>query len=116
MFPNKTLIWKTQHPAGCNTSVSNDPADYRRIATKFNWALFEGWDEIAREVFSNRSLNEYVLDMKPLYYRTDSHPGNWRIANVGLGKKNQDCLHACYPGPISLMPTFVLHMMEVGRL
>ena len=77
-FPDKILIWKTQAPGGCTRSISDripGPAFFSSLPyPHYNWQQFEEWDWLARATLTGQP-NQYVLDLTPLYYRTDAHPG-----------------------------------------
>jgi len=78
LFPEKTLIWKTQAPGGCTRNISNtipEPAFFDSLPyDHFNQEQYDEWDWMAIDVFAGQP-NQHVLDLTPLYYRTDAHPG-----------------------------------------
>lgn len=47
----------------------------------------------------------YILDMFPLYYRPDSHPGRNSWQQV-------DCLHYCLPGALNIFSTLLLNLLS----
>jgi len=146
LFPEKTLIWKTQAPGGCTRNISNtipEPAFFDSLPyDHFNQEQYDEWDWMAIDVFA-RQPNQHVLDLTPLYYRTDAHPGchyyeGYRVdsnqpqpmtpssVNPPLQEREgegggggegyterRDCLHHCIPGPIGLLPQLLLHLFEV---
>ena len=139
-FPNVTLIWKTQAPGGCTDGISETfPREefYKSLTyPNYNWADFEHWDWVARHEFTGKR-NQYVLDMTPLYYRTDAHPGSHyyegytvdatethprtpvsraQPGETQIQDRNRDCLHHCIPGPIGLLPQLLLHLMRGKNL
>ena len=77
LFPNKQLIWKTQAPAGCTQAISLTfpQSDFYHSLPyeNWNWEQFEKRDWLAIRTFTG--TNQHVLDLSPLYYRTDAHPG-----------------------------------------
>ena len=79
LFPEKKLIWKTQAPGGCTQNLSHTfpTSDFYRSLpyAHFNWEQFEKWDWMATQTF--QGINQSVLDLSPLYYRTDAHPGSF---------------------------------------
>ena len=132
LFPNLMLIWKTQAPGGCTENISETYPKKGR----YNWGDFEEWDWISRRTFTGQR-NQYVLDLNPLYYRTDAHPGShyyegYRVDSRDIHPRtpvrlaplretqtqdrNRDCLHHCIPGPIGLLPQLLLHLMHVENI
>ena len=50
-----------------------------------------------------------MMDLRPLYLRTDAH--------VGTQTGGSDCLHMCMPGPINtLVPQLLLHVMRTQHI
>jgi len=129
--PDLVLIWKTSQPGGCELWPLDEPPsaarDYWQTyqGVQYNWALFEAFDDTVRTHLANTSLsahNIHILDLAPLHLRPDAHPGSrpsplleketpsgspqWKAE-----KWKTDCLHMCTPGPLDIVPRFLLHLL-----
>lgn len=111
LFPEVKLVWQTQPGAGCGPSPLEEPPDeafWARQNKSYNWPLFEAFDAVARTRFTHpaaASENRFLLDVSPLGFRVDAHPGS-------RGNVSRDCLHACLPGPLDhLVPRTLLHLL-----
>jgi hypothetical protein len=104
---NITFIWRTNHPGhvNCynaiepsnNISIRNFPQYKNTSIDPHNWSGFNKWDYQCIE--NARGLGMKILDMSPLYSRSDSHP------------QNGDCLHYCLPGPIDIFANLLFQML-----
>jgi len=99
---NITFLWKTQNPGHYNCDLNKEPFNVTRSspneADKYHWNVHVDFDEYARN--HSKAFGFEVVDMKPLYLRPDSHPGD------------EDCLHYCMPGPLDLFPVLLLQMLH----
>ena len=81
---SKILIWKTMNPGGIpKLGILNEIPDLFDPETlqnwkdmgyreEWHWDLFYSFDRIAKQYFRERGV--VVLDLEPLYYRSDNHP------------------------------------------
>ena len=71
----------------------------------YNWGTFRARDALAKEFFRGRAA---VLDLEPLYYRSDAH-----VAPLW----DSDCLHMCGNpgGPLRIIPRLMLHMLQIDN-
>lgn len=84
-FADKVLIWKTQNPGGISSlgiveEISNlKDNDTMQVWKEkgykefWRWDLFPEFDRMAKDYFTSKGIA--VLDVEPLYYRLDNHPG-----------------------------------------
>jgi Ser-tRNA(Ala) deacylase AlaX len=85
---NKIMIWRTMNAPGDPTvgrlHERSDSESKERLrdwwkyahsekCTWRDWQIYPEFDRLAKEYF--KSCGIPVLDMEPLYYRTDNHPG-----------------------------------------
>lgn len=83
-FSDKILIWKTVNPGGIPKFTIleeipdlTDPEIFGKWESfgyleKWRWDLFPLFDRIAKQYFREKGVP--VLDVEPLYYRSDNHP------------------------------------------
>ena len=107
---DKLLIWKTINPGGIPALgiVDDIPDLYEDQTMKtwtemgyeewWRWDLFPKFDRMAKEYFGPKGVA--VLDMEPLYYRQDDHPG----VNV------HHCAHG--NGALRLIPRLLQRLLE----
>lgn len=119
LFANSTFIWKTQNPGGCDNKMQSElnnefwqnysgHGDVKR----FGWDEFLDRDVHAIQFFSRTPVP--ILDVRPLYMRTDAHPGSYPDTAT-----YRDCLHFCChsKGPLHLIPILLHHtLMEFDHL
>ena len=108
---DRILIWKTQPAAGCGATPLPSETDMRRVRdsqTDYNWGRFGYMDEIAKNFWAGRP-RAYVLDLSPLNYRVEAHPGSPGANGTGLHGVG-DCLHSC-DGPLRLGATLLLNLL-----
>ena len=54
-----------------------------------------------------------LLDVSPLYMRVDAHIGSAGSGGSNAYSKTADCLHSCFPGPLtSLVPRLLLTLFR----
>ena len=137
-----SLIWKTQQPAGCAaeplskmpdahfwaSTRANTAEPSRRFCERtegcynnsrgvlFNWPEFASRDEVATSVLTRPSSSGSrplrLLDLQPLFLRTDAHIGSQLVEGGCRDPCVPDCLHLCMPGPLhSLVPRLLLHLL-----
>ena len=66
-----------------------------------------------------RARGVAVVDLEPLHYRVDAHissPGTLGKNAFSAAHNQPDCLHLCVPGPLSLFPRLLLHLLESRQL
>lgn len=103
------ILWKTQNPGHFDCHAFTAPitpgeenALNRSSAHKYNWHLHKKFDAQAR--LAMMSINGSTIDMSPMYYRPDSHPGS-------IMPPGGDCLHYCMAGPLDLFPQLLFHKL-----
>jgi hypothetical protein len=105
-----TVLVRTTNPGHINCSRNATiPTSVPLIepdapANKYNWDLFPIFDDIAK--LYARLLGWKVVDVSPLYRRSDAHPGS----------EYGDCLHFCIPGPLNLFNQLLQTMLESGEI
>eukprot|EP01084_Bolivina_argentea_P119345 211622_1 len=107
---NKLLIWKTVSPGGIpELGILDEFPDlfdnetlqkwksfgYRK---EWRWDIQQRFDELAKNYFRQKQIP--VLDVKPLFYRSDNHPGT----NV------HHCAHG--NGALRLIPRLLQHLLQ----
>lgn len=107
---DKLLIWKTISPGGIASLGIVDEIpnldDNETMAMwieqgyqpAWRWDLFPKYDRMAKEYFRSKGIA--VLDVEPLYYRLDNHPGT----NI------HHCAHG--DGALRLIPRLLQKLME----
>lgn len=102
--PHTKYIWKTNNPGhvncvpgmvGDNASGPKPYAPGPDANDQFQWNLHPIFDEMSRNYSVILNMTG-VIDMSPLYLRSDAH---W------------DCLHYCMPGPVNIFSNILLTMM-----
>lgn len=73
---------------------------------RYEWRFHSKFDEINRQYAT--FFNMSIIDMTPLYYRPDAHPGS--------GTKIWDCLHYCQPGPVNFFAEILHHLLVTKQL
>ena len=108
---DRLLIWRSQPPAGCGPAPLPSEADAvhaRNHQREYNWGRFGYMDELAKAFWAGRPRS-YVMDMSPLNYRVEAHPGS--PGAFGTGKQGVgDCLHSC-DGPLRLGAVLLLNLL-----
>lgn len=109
-FKVPKFIWKTMNMPHANCDayanatevIPEMPAD-----DPFDWRFFRGYDTLMMNMSISHNIT--VIDMSPLYYRADAHPGKQALARV----RNPvvDCLHFCLPGPVDMFSNLALQML-----
>eukprot|EP01038_Epipyxis_sp_PR26KG_P017451 gene17451-24138_t len=103
---NVTVLWRTNTAGHIECDKINEPVkEYKFLGSDvdwFRWTDFPEWDEISRNY--TRGTDVQLLDMSPLYFRGDAHPGNG------------DCLHFCMPGPTDLFSYLLLQKLVTGEI
>eukprot|EP01038_Epipyxis_sp_PR26KG_P012933 gene12933-17340_t len=107
---NVTVLWRTNAAGHVGCDAIDKPFinydlyvnhTYTTEATsmidKYHWHEFPEWDRISKDYINNTDIQ--LIDMSPLYYRADAHPGNG------------DCLHFCVPGPTDLFSQLLLQKL-----
>lgn len=112
-FPETRFIWKTQNPGGCDSKMQVDFKDNfwtnysgHGDAKRFGWDQFMDRDITAIDFFQRTPVS--ILDVRPLYFRTDAHPGSYPDTASVI-----DCLHFCCHsrGPLHLIPILLRHTL-----
>lgn len=103
------LIWKTINPGGCSTepNVDIDWSVYN-ASNKYQYPRYDKFDRIAKNILGP---SVPVLDMSPLKKRGDAHPSSH--GSSFQGKK--DCLHYCWPGPLTFIARILQQHLLVAR-
>ena len=122
LYPNMTLIWKTQNPGHVNCSLHShihgddgdinkhpinyyDPYHSSHKGDYYKWYNFPLFDDISKNniiyLYEKFNITMKVIDMSPLNFRPDAH-----------ARPAQDCLHYCLPGPINLFSILLLQMLQ----
>jgi hypothetical protein len=108
--PSNRFIWKTINPAHTNCDNFPNATQFYFPPSKddpFAWAHFHLYDKIMLKMTKEYDLD--VIDMRPLYFRPDGHPG--RDAWEWVRKSGGDCLHYCTPGPVDLFSVLMLNYL-----
>ena len=106
------LIWRTQPPAGCGAAALPTQADVRGVQDgrrEYNWGRFGLMDDIAKAFWAGRR-HSHILDLTPLNYRVEAHPGSPGANGSSLNPKVPDCLHLC-DGPLRLGAVLLLNLL-----
>lgn len=123
-FPDLPVLWKASPPFGCGKSILSHYPDEDFWSTHLR-PLYGYPEALERDHFVRVLLGHRVkwFDFKPLWLRTDAHPGSWAFkgnwsasarpipdsrnitdgfffsGGIALGARG-DCLHQCLNGPI----------------
>jgi len=102
---NVSMVWKTQNPGHVTCDSFKEPQTHYTLAKpemdNYCWNLHPTFDELSRNY--STIMNYEVIDMSPLYFRADAHPGF-------------DCLHYCVPGPLDLFSILFLNKLLYGEI
>lgn len=102
------LIWKTINYGGCSldANIEINWTSYN-ASKKYNYMYFDKFDNIAKDILGSIVP---ILDVSALSKRGDAHPSS----NGKLFKSKFDCLHFCWPGPLTLIARLLQqHLMFV---
>ena len=123
-YPRVPLIWKTQPPAGCGpTSLpagpgrvdeENNSKRLKYLQASYNWATLIEMDRIAQKFWAKQP-GARVLDLTPLYYRVEAHPGSPGAVSGTTKTMAKDCMHVC-DGPLRLAAVLLLNMLITDNL
>jgi hypothetical protein len=103
---NINFLWRSNQPGHVNCTGERYPNSYgidnypqfNRSIDWYNWSAHKKWDNSSADNAEKNGMK--LIDMSPLYYRSDAHPNNG------------DCLHYCAPGPVDLFPVILLQMLN----
>lgn len=120
--PDIQFLFKTQQPAGC----TNEPwhVDNPTLAAKTYGPNATAWEYhrsfydrdlwLIQHIQEQRQQNDlmrknlHLLDVRPLYSRSDAHMGSHQK------RSNRDCVHFCYSGPLDMIgPLFYQHLLQL---
>ena len=104
------FVWKTSNPGHLDCDFSpNATNSYSPPAAdqdRFDWRFFVQYDTLMDSMTAAHNMD--VIDMTPLYYRPDGHPGK---SAWGWHKTGGDCLHYCLPGPLDIFATLLMQYL-----
>jgi hypothetical protein len=127
---NLSFVWKTQSPGHVSCDAVSEPQTYELAPAhldRWQWNLHQYFDDfiktwstimnykvgdivicmIKKWIHSSRTQTPVciqVIDMSPLYFRADAHPGSG------------DCLHYCIPGPLNLFSVLFMNKLLYGEI
>jgi len=134
-FPDLPVLWKASPPYGCGKAILSHYPDEDFWSTHLR-PLYGYPEALERDHFVRVLLGSRVtwFDFKPMWLRTDSHPGTWAHkgswkaparpipdsrnitdgfsfrGGVSLGARG-DCLHQCFNGPIHYQLRVLLSLL-----
>lgn len=120
-FPSTTFVYRTHVPGGCTYHEDElshlDQPD--EAARSFNYSLRHN-DHYNYDRFYGQDLyalmrlqQQPVLDLRPLYARSDSHPGSM-VKKIPKKKRKdkRDCIHYCHPGPLDIVAPLLKEILD----
>lgn len=97
--------WKPENPTLAARALNYSYLRYGDSQDSFYDRDLWLMDRVQNKTTEDPSLNFHVLDVRPLYSRTDKH--------MGSGKHPpKDCLHYCVPGPLDIVGPLFQELLE----